>query len=146
MVVKCHCLVSGNDKKVQSTPLLEYLAARKQDKRGRDERRRREHDKRKMRIERKTKELPIKVCLIFVKNCCVVLQPLRTCIVMIVFMFAGMFVFFNSTVTVKIFYTNKKNTTSIPSSCYCNCVLNHAIFKWYFRRSDLKIRFFSMFW
>ncbi|XP_073958191.1 uncharacterized protein isoform X2 [Choristoneura fumiferana] len=50
----------GNDKKVQSTPLLEYLAARKQDKRGRDERRRREHDKRKMRIERKTKELPIK--------------------------------------------------------------------------------------
>ncbi|XP_013194164.1 regulator of nonsense transcripts 3B isoform X2 [Amyelois transitella] len=50
----------GNDKKVQSTPLLEYLAARKQDKRGRDERRRRENDKRKMRIERKTKEMPIK--------------------------------------------------------------------------------------
>ncbi|CAH0766531.1 unnamed protein product [Diatraea saccharalis] len=50
----------GNDKKVQSTPLLEYLAARKQDKRGRDERRRRENDKRKMRIERKTKEIPIK--------------------------------------------------------------------------------------
>ncbi|XP_063822317.1 regulator of nonsense transcripts 3B-like [Ostrinia nubilalis] len=50
----------GNDKKVQSTPLLEYLAARKQDKRGRDERRRRENDKRKMRIERKTKEGPIK--------------------------------------------------------------------------------------
>ncbi|KAM3967476.1 UPF3 regulator of nonsense mediated mRNA decay [Aphomia sociella] len=45
-----------SDKKVQSTPLLEYLAARKQDKRGRDERRRRENDKRKMRIERKTKE------------------------------------------------------------------------------------------
>lgn len=50
----------GNDKKVQSTPLLEYLAARKQDKRGRDERRRRENDKRKMRIERKTKDMPIK--------------------------------------------------------------------------------------
>ncbi|XP_026739441.1 regulator of nonsense transcripts 3B [Trichoplusia ni] len=50
----------ANDKKVQSTPLLEYLAARKQDKRGRDERRRRENDKRKMRIERKTKENPIK--------------------------------------------------------------------------------------
>ncbi|KAJ8736218.1 hypothetical protein PYW08_006874 [Mythimna loreyi] len=50
----------SNDKKVQSTPLLEYLAARKQDKRGRDERRRRENDKRKMRIERKTKENPIK--------------------------------------------------------------------------------------
>ncbi|CAH2989309.1 unnamed protein product [Chilo suppressalis] len=50
----------GNDKKVQSTPLLDYLAARKQDKRGRDERRRRENDKRKMRIERKTKEIPIK--------------------------------------------------------------------------------------
>ncbi|CAH0592591.1 unnamed protein product [Chrysodeixis includens] len=50
----------GNDKKVQSTPLLEYLAARKQDKRGRDERRRRENDKRKMRIERKTKDNPIK--------------------------------------------------------------------------------------
>lgn len=49
-----------NDKKVQSTPLLEYLAARKLDKRGRDERRRRENDKRKMRIERKTKDLPIK--------------------------------------------------------------------------------------
>ncbi|XP_059051054.1 regulator of nonsense transcripts 3B isoform X1 [Achroia grisella] len=49
-----------NDKKVQSTPLLEYLAARKQDKRGRDERRRRENDKRKMRIERKTKDMPIK--------------------------------------------------------------------------------------
>lgn len=46
----------SNDKKVQSTPLLEYLAARKQDKRGRDERRRRENDKRKMRIERKTKD------------------------------------------------------------------------------------------
>ncbi|KAG6458696.1 regulator of nonsense transcripts 3B-like isoform X2 [Manduca sexta] len=46
----------ANDKKVQSTPLLEYLAARKQDKRGRDERRRRENDKRKMRIERKTKD------------------------------------------------------------------------------------------
>lgn len=52
---------SVNDKKVQSTPLLEYLAARKQDKRGRDERRRRENDKRKMRIERKTKEMSIKV-------------------------------------------------------------------------------------
>ncbi|XP_075973709.1 uncharacterized protein LOC142974987 [Anticarsia gemmatalis] len=50
----------ANDKKVQSTPLLEYLAARKQDKRGRDERRRRENDKRKMRIERKTKEMSIK--------------------------------------------------------------------------------------
>ncbi|XP_053622522.1 regulator of nonsense transcripts 3B isoform X2 [Plodia interpunctella] len=50
----------GNDKKVQSTPLLEYLAARKQNKSGRDERRRRENDKRKMRIERKTKEMPIK--------------------------------------------------------------------------------------
>uniref|UniRef100_A0A1E1W5G3 UPF3 domain-containing protein n=1 Tax=Pectinophora gossypiella TaxID=13191 RepID=A0A1E1W5G3_PECGO len=50
----------GNDKKVQSTPLLEYLAARKQDKRGRDERRRRENDKRKMRIERKTKDMTIK--------------------------------------------------------------------------------------
>ncbi|CAG9138658.1 unnamed protein product [Plutella xylostella] len=50
----------GSDKKVQSTPLLEYLAARKQDKRGRDERRRRENDKRKMRIERKTKEPSIK--------------------------------------------------------------------------------------
>ncbi|KAL4712649.1 hypothetical protein ACJJTC_007946 [Scirpophaga incertulas] len=50
----------GNEKKVQSTPLLEYLAARKLDKRGRDERRRRENDKRKMRIERKTKETPIK--------------------------------------------------------------------------------------
>ncbi|KAJ0182462.1 hypothetical protein K1T71_001831 [Dendrolimus kikuchii] len=49
----------ANDKKVQSTPLLEYLAARKPDKRGRDERRRRENDKRKMRIERKTKD-PIK--------------------------------------------------------------------------------------
>lgn len=47
---------TANDKKVQSTPLLEYLAARKQDKRGRDERRRRENDKRKMRIERKTKD------------------------------------------------------------------------------------------
>lgn len=51
----------ANDKKVQSTPLLEYLAARKQDKRGRDERRRRENDKRKMRIERKSKDLTIKV-------------------------------------------------------------------------------------
>ncbi|XP_048489383.1 regulator of nonsense transcripts 3B isoform X1 [Plutella xylostella] len=51
----------GSDKKVQSTPLLEYLAARKQDKRGRDERRRRENDKRKMRIERKTKEPSIKI-------------------------------------------------------------------------------------
>ncbi|XP_026759153.2 regulator of nonsense transcripts 3B isoform X2 [Galleria mellonella] len=50
----------ANEKKVQSTPLLEYLAARKQDKRGRDERRRRENDKRKMRIERKTKDIPIK--------------------------------------------------------------------------------------
>ncbi|XP_047544488.1 regulator of nonsense transcripts 3B [Vanessa atalanta] len=50
----------NTDKKVQSTPLLEYLAARKLDKRGRDERRRRENDKRKMRIERKTKDLPIK--------------------------------------------------------------------------------------
>lgn len=50
----------SNDKKVQTTPLLEYLAARKLDKRGRDERRRRENDKRKMRIERKTKEMPIK--------------------------------------------------------------------------------------
>ncbi|XP_026319583.1 regulator of nonsense transcripts 3B-like [Hyposmocoma kahamanoa] len=50
----------ANDKKVQSTPLLEYLAARKQDKRGRDERRRRENDKRKMRIERKSKDLTIK--------------------------------------------------------------------------------------
>ncbi|CAB3256542.1 unnamed protein product [Arctia plantaginis] len=49
-----------NDKKVQSTPLLEYLAARKQDKRGRDERRRRDNDKRKMRNERKTKEMTIK--------------------------------------------------------------------------------------
>ncbi|XP_034838974.1 regulator of nonsense transcripts 3B isoform X1 [Maniola hyperantus] len=49
-----------NEKKVQSTPLLEYLAARKQDKRGRDERRRRENDKRKMRIERKSKDMPIK--------------------------------------------------------------------------------------
>lgn len=46
---------------MQSTPLLEYLAARKQDKRGRDERRRRENDKRKMRIERKGKDLSIKV-------------------------------------------------------------------------------------
>ncbi|XP_063548423.1 regulator of nonsense transcripts 3B [Cydia strobilella] len=53
-------ITDGNDKKVQSTPLLEYLAARKQDKRGRDERRRRENDKRKMRIERKTKEPAIK--------------------------------------------------------------------------------------
>ncbi|CAG9581562.1 unnamed protein product [Danaus chrysippus] len=50
----------NNDKKNQSTPLLEYLAARKQDKRGRDERRRRENDKRKMRIERKTKDATIK--------------------------------------------------------------------------------------
>lgn len=50
----------NNEKKVQSTPLLEYLAARKQDKRSRDERRRRENDKRKMRIERKTKDIPIK--------------------------------------------------------------------------------------
>ncbi|XP_013135273.1 PREDICTED: regulator of nonsense transcripts 3B isoform X2 [Papilio polytes] len=50
----------GNDKKAQSTPLLEYLAARKQDKRGRDERRRRENDKRKMRVERKTKDGTIK--------------------------------------------------------------------------------------
>ncbi|KAI5635607.1 smg-4/UPF3 family domain-containing protein [Phthorimaea operculella] len=50
----------GNDKKVQSTPLLEYLAARKLDKRGRDERRRRENDKRKMRIERKGKDISIK--------------------------------------------------------------------------------------
>ncbi|XP_032528980.2 regulator of nonsense transcripts 3B isoform X1 [Danaus plexippus] len=50
----------NNDKKNQSTPLLEYLAARKQDKRGRDERRRRENDKRKMRIERKTKDSTIK--------------------------------------------------------------------------------------
>ncbi|XP_072942518.1 uncharacterized protein Upf3 [Epargyreus clarus] len=46
----------GNDKKAQSTPLLDYLASRKQDKRSRDERRRRENDKRKMRIERKTKD------------------------------------------------------------------------------------------
>ncbi|CAH2050518.1 unnamed protein product, partial [Iphiclides podalirius] len=45
-----------NEKKVQSTPLLEYLAARKVDKRGRDERRRRENDKRKMRVERKSKD------------------------------------------------------------------------------------------
>ncbi|XP_038208191.1 regulator of nonsense transcripts 3B [Zerene cesonia] len=50
----------SNDKKVQTTPLLEYLAARKQDKRGRDERRRRENDKRKMRIERKSKDISIK--------------------------------------------------------------------------------------
>ncbi|XP_023945307.2 regulator of nonsense transcripts 3B [Bicyclus anynana] len=50
----------ANDKKVQSTPLLDYLAARKLDKRGRDERRRRENDKRKMRIERKCKDMPIK--------------------------------------------------------------------------------------
>lgn len=50
-----------NDKKVQSTPLLDYLAARKQDKRGRDERRRRENDKRKMRIERKGKDGSIQV-------------------------------------------------------------------------------------
>ncbi|CAK1540088.1 unnamed protein product [Leptosia nina] len=50
----------GNDKKVQTTPLLEYLAARKQDKRGRDERRRRENDKRKMRIERKSKDCSIR--------------------------------------------------------------------------------------
>ncbi|CAG4978440.1 unnamed protein product [Parnassius apollo] len=50
----------ANDKKVQSTPLLEYLAARKLDKRGRDERRRRENDKRKMRVERKSKDVPIK--------------------------------------------------------------------------------------
>lgn len=49
-----------SEKKTQSTPLLEYLAARKLDKRGRDERRRRDNDKRKMRIERKTKEGPIK--------------------------------------------------------------------------------------
>lgn len=48
------------DKKVQSTPLLDYLAIRKQDKRGRDERRRRENDKRKMRIERKGKDSSIK--------------------------------------------------------------------------------------
>ncbi|XP_068626446.1 regulator of nonsense transcripts 3B isoform X1 [Battus philenor] len=50
----------SNDKKNQSTPLLEYLAARKQDKRGRDERRRRENDKRKMRVERKCKDGSIK--------------------------------------------------------------------------------------
>ncbi|XP_045495651.1 regulator of nonsense transcripts 3B isoform X2 [Colias croceus] len=50
----------SNEKKVQTTPLLEYLAARKQDKRGRDERRRRENDKRKMRIERKSKDISIK--------------------------------------------------------------------------------------
>ncbi|CAF4793822.1 unnamed protein product [Pieris macdunnoughi] len=50
----------GNEKKVQTTPLLEYLAARKQDKRGRDERRRRENDKRKMRIERKSKDSSIR--------------------------------------------------------------------------------------
>lgn len=56
-------LFPANDKKVQSTPLLDYLAARKQDKRGRDERRRRENDKRKMRIERKSKDGPIKVKL-----------------------------------------------------------------------------------
>ncbi|VVC93623.1 unnamed protein product [Leptidea sinapis] len=49
-----------SEKKVQTTPLLEYLAARKQDKRGRDERRRRENDKRKMRIERKGRDLSIK--------------------------------------------------------------------------------------
>jgi hypothetical protein len=52
---------TGNNKKVQSTPLLEYVTARKPDKRGRDEKRRRENDKRKMRIERKTKEVSIKV-------------------------------------------------------------------------------------
>ncbi|XP_041974767.1 regulator of nonsense transcripts 3B [Aricia agestis] len=46
-----------SDKKIQTTPLLEYLASRKLDKRGRDERRRRENDKRKMRIERKTKDI-----------------------------------------------------------------------------------------
>ncbi|CAH2235559.1 jg23980, partial [Pararge aegeria aegeria] len=54
-------VIDTNDKKIQSTPLLEYLAARKQDKRGRDERRRRENDKRKMRIERKSKDAPIKI-------------------------------------------------------------------------------------
>lgn len=56
---------AANDKKAQSTPLLDYLAARKQDKRGRDERRRRENDKRKMRIERKGKDGSIKVKLIY---------------------------------------------------------------------------------
>lgn len=40
----------GNDKKAVSTPLLDYLAARKLDKRNRDDRRRRENDKRKLRI------------------------------------------------------------------------------------------------
>lgn len=67
-----HTYISDNDKKNQSTPLLEYLAARKQDKRGRDERRRRENDKRKMRIERKTKDATIKVNmshLISIKLC-----------------------------------------------------------------------------
>ena len=59
-------MISVGDKKVQSTPLLDYLAVRKQDKRGRDERRRRENDKRKMRIERKGKDLPIKVCSYFI--------------------------------------------------------------------------------
>lgn len=54
-------MVPVGEKKVQSTPLLDYLAVRKQDKRGRDERRRRENDKRKMRIERKGKDLSIKV-------------------------------------------------------------------------------------
>lgn len=55
--------------------MLEYLAARKQDKRGRDERRRRDNDKRKMRNERKTKEMTIKVkCTVtkyFLENSCV---------------------------------------------------------------------------
>ncbi|GBP28167.1 Regulator of nonsense transcripts 3A [Eumeta japonica] len=50
----------ANEKKVVSTPLLEFLAARKTDKRSRDERRRRENDKRKMRIERKSKDGTIK--------------------------------------------------------------------------------------
>ncbi|XP_047507370.1 regulator of nonsense transcripts 3B-like [Pieris napi] len=58
----------GNEKKVQTTPLLEYLAARKQDKRGRDERRRRENDKRKMRIERKSKDSSIREEDIIIDN------------------------------------------------------------------------------
>lgn len=43
----------AQDKKAISTPLLDFLAARKQEKRAREERRRRDAERRKPRVERK---------------------------------------------------------------------------------------------